>query len=85
MANTTSNSHGTVIARKSPKGVIVEDGDHQNYFTGSRYGWRVLLVGRKELPDQHALDVASQQTGRTGIPYSDVKDARILRSGYVQS
>jgi hypothetical protein len=80
---TTTNTHGTITAHKSPKGIIIEDGDHKNCYTGSRYGWRILLVRRQELPDQYELDVARQQTSRFAIPYYDDKDVRLIKRGYI--
>ncbi len=74
-----------IFAHRTKSGVVVSDGIHANYFTGSRYGWRVLLRGRKNIPDEHERDVARQTAGRGGIPFSDSKNARVLRRGYIQN
>jgi len=74
-----------IVAHQTKSGVVVSDGDHPNYHSGSRYGWSVLLKGRKEIPDDHDLDVARQQAGPSSIPFADLKNVRILRRGYVQS
>jgi len=78
------NNH-RILARKSPKGIIVEDGDHNNYYQGACYGWRVLLVDRLDIPDNQERDVERQTTNRNDIPFSHRKNARILRRGYIQS
>lgn len=78
------NNH-CIVAKKSPKGIIVKDGDHNNYYQGARYDWSVLLIGRTDIPDDHERDVERQTTNRNGIPFSTRKNTRILRWGYVQS
>lgn len=79
-----SNNH-RIVAHKTKTGVVVSDDNHDNYYTGSRYGWSVLLKGRKDMPDDHERDIARQSVSRDSIPFSDSKNARILRRGYVQS
>lgn len=79
----TINLLSAIIAHQSPKGVVVKDGYHSNHYTGSRYGWSILLIGRKTLPDYHELDVVRQQTSRYAIPYYDDKNVRLIKRGYI--
>ena len=39
-----------IVAHRTKSGVVVADGAHDKYYTGSRYSWRVLLKYRTELP-----------------------------------
>ena len=74
-----------INAHRSTKGTVLSDGDHNNYYTGSRYAWRVLLRGRTAMPDDHQRDVERQRAGRDGIPFANFANAVILRRGYIQS